>query len=50
MAISPLNPLKSDYRSKVWSGVQNTEAFEIFAKDHGLVDIKTVSQTVENPE
>jgi hypothetical protein len=32
------------------SGVQNAEAFEIFAKDHGLIDIKTASPTVENPE
>jgi hypothetical protein len=50
MAISPLNSITTHDRSKVWSGVQNAEAFEIFAKDHGLIDIKTASPTVENPE
>ena len=50
MVISPLNSITTHDRSKVWSGVQNAEAFEIFAKDHGLIDIKTASPTVENPE
>ena len=48
--LGPESPKAKGIDRIVVSGAQNAEAFETFAKDHGLIDIKTASPTVENPE